>query len=63
MFLSFEKIVKSLHWPQEKWSLLLQCVFTRRALEVYTVLDATQSLSYNVVKSAVLAAYGLYRGL
>lgn len=56
-FLSFEKLAKSLKWPQDKWPLLVQGVFTGRALEVYAALDATQSASYEVVKAAVLAAY------
>ena len=56
-FLSFEKIAKSLNWAQDKWPLLVQSVFTGRALEVYAALDSTQSASYDVVKAAVLSAY------
>lgn len=58
-FLSFEKIAKALKWPEDKWSLLVQSVFTGRALEVYAALDAEQSSSYEDVKTTVLAAYQL----
>ncbi|XP_043993863.1 uncharacterized protein LOC122843280 [Gambusia affinis] len=58
-FLSFEKIAKALKWPENKWSLLVQSVFTGRALEVYAALDAEQSSSYEDVKTTVLAAYQL----
>lgn len=58
-FLSFEKLATSLNWPRDKWPLLVQGVFTGRALEVYAALHATQSASHESVKSAVLSAYEL----
>lgn len=58
-FNAFERIATSLRWPLEFWSLLLQCKFVGKALEVYSTLSLEESLKYDSVKSAILRAYEL----
>ena len=41
-FLHFEKIVQSLKWPKESWTLLLQSVFVGKAREIYSSLSIEQ---------------------
>ncbi|XP_026019876.1 uncharacterized protein LOC113020278 [Astatotilapia calliptera] len=55
----FERVAASLHWPREVWPLLLQCKLVGKAQEVYSALSLEESLKYDVVKSAILAAYEL----
>ncbi len=58
-FYHFERVALSMKWPKSFWTLLLQCVFTGKAQEVYSALSLEQSGEYDVVKSAVLHAYEL----
>ncbi|KAL2078779.1 hypothetical protein ACEWY4_026464 [Coilia grayii] len=58
-FHHFERVAMSLKWPRETWTLLLQCVLVGRAQDVYSSLSIEQSLSYDIVKSAILRAYEL----
>ncbi|XP_013883987.1 uncharacterized protein LOC106532479, partial [Austrofundulus limnaeus] len=55
----FERVAASLHWPREVWPLLLQCKLVGKAQEVCSTLSLEESLKYDVVKSAILAAYEL----
>lgn len=52
-FYHFERVALSMKWPKSFWTLLLQCVFTGKAQEVYSALSLEQSGEYDVVKSAV----------
>ncbi len=58
-FYHFERVALSMKWPKSFWTLLLQCVFTGKAREVYSALSLEQSGEYDVVKYAVLHAYEL----
>ena len=58
-FAHFECVAISLHWPKDVWTLLLQCVLTGKAQEVYSSLDIEESLEYGVVKTTILRAYEL----
>lgn len=58
-FYHFERVALSMKWPKSFWTLLLQCVFTGKAQEVYSALSLEQSGEYDVVKSAVLHVYEL----
>ena len=58
-FTHFEKIAKSLAWPEEVWTLLLQSVLVGKAREVYSTLTVEQCADYAVVRQAVLKAYEL----
>ncbi len=64
-FSHFERVAESLKWPREVWTLLLQCVLTGRAQEVYSALTVQfrftveQSSDYEIVKTALLQAYEL----
>nr|XP_055067825.1 uncharacterized protein LOC129449084 [Misgurnus anguillicaudatus] len=58
-FSHFERVAESLKWPKEFWTLLLQCVLTGRAQEVYSALTVEQSRDYETVKSTLLQAYEL----
>lgn len=58
-FSHFERVAESLKWPKEFWTLLLQCVLTGRAQEVYSALTVEQSREYETVKSTLLQAYEL----
>ena len=42
-FLHFEKVVETLKWPREHWTLLLQSVVIGKAQEIYTQLSLEQS--------------------
>nr|XP_055049490.1 uncharacterized protein LOC129434955 isoform X1 [Misgurnus anguillicaudatus] len=42
-FYHFERVALSLKWPKKFWTLLLQCVFTGKAQEVYSALSLEQS--------------------
>ncbi len=58
-FLSFEKIAKSLSWPEKYWPLLLQSTFVGKAQKVYATLSEDQCSKYSTVKASVLNAYEL----
>ena len=58
-FLHFEKVAKSLKWPKESWTLLLQSSLVRKAREIYSALSIEESCQYDVVKAAVLKVYEL----
>jgi len=45
-FTHFEKIAKSLAWPGEVWTLLLQSVLVGKAREVYSALTVEQCSDY-----------------
>ncbi|XP_067244679.1 uncharacterized protein [Chanodichthys erythropterus] len=42
-FYHFERVALSLKWPRKFWTLMLQCVFTGKAREVYSALSLEQS--------------------
>lgn len=54
----FECLADAWEWPESICCLMLQCVLTGKAQEVYP-LSATDYLKYLVVKAAVLKAYEL----
>jgi len=58
-FSHFERVATSLKWPKEVWTLLLQCVLTGKAQEVYLALSLEQSAVYDTVKTSILHAYEL----
>lgn len=58
-FLLFERVASTLGWPENMWSLLLQCVLTGKAQQAYAALPADESLVYGKVKAAVERAYEL----
>ena len=58
-FAHFEKVAKSLDWPKEVWTLLLQSVLIGKAQEVYSALPIEQSTDYDKVKEVILKAYEL----
>ncbi|XP_052471859.1 uncharacterized protein LOC128028630 isoform X2 [Carassius gibelio] len=58
-FCHFERVAASLKWPENVWSLLLQCVITGKAQEVYASLSIEDSADYTIVKAAILKAYEL----
>lgn len=58
-FSHFERVATSLKWPKDVWTLLLQCVLTGKAQEVYSSLSLEQSAVYDTVKASILHAYEL----
>lgn len=57
MFFSWCKRVASVRdWPEEERTLMLQCVFTGKAQEVYSSLSPEDAADYETVKTAVLKA-------
>lgn len=58
-FSHFKWVAIMLKWPVEVWTLLLQCVLTGKAQDVYSALTVKQSSDYNVLKTAILHAYEL----
>ena len=55
----FEKIVASLKWPEEIWTVLLQSVLIGKAREIYSALLVEQNARYTIVKESILKAYEL----
>ena len=53
-FSAFERIAVALRWPEDVWSLLLQCKLAVKAQEASTALSIEDSLKYHIVKSAFL---------
>ena len=58
-FSAFVRIAKSLNWPKDVWTLLLQCKLVGKAQGVCASLSIEESLDYEVVKATVLRAYEL----
>ncbi|XP_073809789.1 uncharacterized protein [Danio rerio] len=58
-FCHFERVAASLKWPENVWSLLLQCVLTGKAQEAYASLSIEETADYKLVKAAILRAYEL----
>lgn len=58
-FSLFERVADARRWPDSVRTLLLQCVFTGRAQEVFPSLDTRDSENYDCVKLAILKAYEL----
>ena len=58
-FSHFERVATTLEWPENVWPLLLQCVFTGKAQEVFSALGLEQALRYEDLKTAILQAYEL----
>ncbi len=58
-FILFERIAEARAWPSKERTLLLQCVLTGRAQEVYSALSLSDCKEYDIVKAAVLKAYEL----
>ncbi|CAB4016297.1 Hypothetical predicted protein, partial [Paramuricea clavata] len=58
-FLHFEKVAENLKWPKEHWALLIQCVLTGKAQEIYTQLSLEQASNYDTVKEVILKGYEL----
>ena len=58
-FLHFEKVAKSLKWPEDNWALLLQSSLVGKAREVYSALSVDESSQYETVKNTILKAYEL----
>ena len=58
-FTAFERIARALHWPDDRWAILLQCKLTGKAQEACAALSIEDSLVYEKVKTAVLRVYEL----
>ncbi len=58
-FIFFERIVEATGWPSKEHTLLLQCVLTGRAQEVYSTLSLSDCEHYDIVKAAMLKAHEL----
>lgn len=58
-FVLFERLAEARNWSDTERILLLQCVFTGKAQEVFSALSVADSGSYLLVKAAVLKAYEL----
>ena len=58
-FPHFECVATTFEWPKAAWTLLLQCVLTGKAQEVYSSLALDQCADYEIVKAAILRAYEL----
>lgn len=58
-FAHFERVATTLRWPENVWTLLLQCVLTGKAQEVFTALSPDQCGRYHIVKNAIVNAYQL----
>ena len=58
-FLAFEKVASQLEWNKDIWQVLVQSIFVGKAQLAYYSLSDEDSLSYDKVKAAVLAAYQL----
>ena len=58
-FIHFEKIASSLEWPKEIWTLLLQSVLIRKAMEIDSTISVEKSTRYEEVQWAILKVYEL----
>ena len=57
-FSHFERVATTLNWPEDVWPLLLQCIFTGKAQEVFSALGLEQAMRYGDLKT-ILQAYEL----
>ena len=55
----FERLAEARNWSDAERTLLLQCVLTGKAQEVFSALSVTDGASYQLVKAAVLKAFEL----
>lgn len=53
-FYLFERLADARGWLEPTRCLMLQCILTGKAQDVYFSLSATDCLKYSMVKSAVL---------
>lgn len=58
-FAMFERVADARGWPDEERTIMLQCVFTGKAQEVYSSMSVEDCKSYEKVKTTVLKAYEL----
>ncbi|XP_023815218.1 uncharacterized protein LOC110015381 [Oryzias latipes] len=58
-FKAFERVAIALDWPEDMWSILLQCKLVGKAQEVVSSLSVADSLQYTVLKESILRAYEL----
>lgn len=58
-FSHFERVATSLKWPNNMWTLMLQCVLIGKAQSTYASLPSDESWDYESVKRAILRAYEL----
>lgn len=58
-FILFEKVARSLKWPEDLWPLLLQSVLKGKAQDAYASLSVTDCGDYVKVKDAIRQAYEL----
>lgn len=56
-FEMFEKVARESDWPEEKWALLVQSVWTGKAQRAVAALDVRIGLEYEKLRKAVLNAY------
>ena len=52
-------MARSLKWPEEEWTLLLQSCLVGKAREVYSALSVKDSGRYEIVKNVILKAHEL----
>jgi len=58
-FSLFERLAKARGWSESTMTLMLQCVLTGKAQKAYSCLSSSDSVKYDVVKTAVLKVYEL----
>ena len=58
-FAMFERVAELRKWPDSARTLMLQCVLTGRAQEVFSAMSDADSRNYARVKAAVLKSYEL----
>ena len=58
-FAMFERVADVRKWPDSARTLMLQCVLTGRAQEVFSAMNAADSQEYARVKAVVLKSYEL----
>ena len=54
MLSTFEKVARSLKWPDKEWTLSLQSSLVGKARVVYSVLSVDNSKQYEILKNAIL---------
>ncbi len=54
----FEKVTVESEWPEGKWPLLVQRVFTGKAQRAVAAFDSPVGLKYDALRKTVLEAYG-----
>ena len=58
-FITFEKIARSLKWPERKWVFLIQSVLEGKAAKVWAMQPPEDSEDYEKIKELILKAYEL----